>query len=151
MKKIFFSVVIAIMCICGFVFGGAGGIKPVRKLDAEERPFEIFLSQKRLDEYRQGHQNDFFNLTEEEYASYNAAFFQDNALVMFLTQGMSGSIKCVAEDMRLEDGKLYVKVKELSPSMHTMDLHYNTLAVSVPRGIAQDVTAVYIEAYRVDI
>lgn len=137
------------MCTTGFIFGGTG--KAVRNLDAEERPFEIFTSSEQLNEYRQTHPNDFFNLTDEEYDTYNAAFFSENAMVMFLTQGMSGSIKCIAEDTRFDDGKLYVKVKELSPPMHTMDLHYNTLAVSVPRDIAQNITAVYIESYRVDV
>lgn len=138
------------MCLCCFVFGAAGA-KPARKLDAEERPFEIFTTLAQLNEYRQSHEGDFFNLTDEQYACYDEGFFGKNALVMFLTQGMSGSIRCVAEECRLENTTLYVRVKELSPPMHTMDLHYNTLAVAVPRNTAKDITAVYVEAYRVEL
>ncbi len=151
MKKIFFTAVITIMCMCSFVFGGAGNSHSVRKLDAEQRPFEVFTTLEQLNAYRASHEGDFFNLTEEEYGKYDEKFFDENAVVMFLTQGMSGSIKCVAEKTRFENDKLYVTVKELSPSMHTMDLHYNTLAVSVSKDIVKDIKSVFIEAYRVDI
>lgn len=138
------------MCLCTFVFGGAFGY-PARNLEGEERPFEVFTSLEALNEYRLAHSGDFFNLTQQEYDGYDDEFFKQNALVMFLTQGMSGSIRCIAEDVRLENNTLYVKVRELSPSMHTMDLKYNTLAVSVPRAMARDICAVCIESYRVDI
>lgn len=143
-------VVITIMCLCSFVFGGAGFAQPV-KLDAEERPFVVFTSLEQLEHYRANHKGDFFNLTVEEYGNYGEAFFENHALVMFLTQGMSGSIKCVSESARLDDGKLFVTVKEISPSMHTMDLRYNTLVVSVPINIAQEIVAVYIQSYRVNV
>ena len=139
------------MCMCCFAFGGAGFAGSVRNLDAEERPFKVFAFLEELDNYRTSHRGDFFNLDDEEYSRYAAEFFADSALVMFLTQGMSGSIRCVAEDWRLEGGKLYVRVKELSPPMHTMDLHYNTLAIAVPRRVAGEFDAVYIEAYRVEV
>lgn len=148
MKKIIFTVVTAVMCM-GWFFGGAGN--SARKLDGDERPFEVFTDLARLNEYRARSEGDFFNLTDEEYSRYGEEFFVDNALVMFLTQGMSGSIRCIAEDARLEDGKLIVRVKEISPPMHTMDLHYNTLAVAVPKGIARDITAVYVESYREEV
>lgn len=137
------------MLMCAFVFGGASG--PIRKLDGDMRPFEIFSSVEELDDYRASHKGDFFNLTDEEYGKYDENFFREYALVMFLTEGMSGSIRCAAENYRVENSALYVRVKEFSPPMHTMDLRYNTLAVAVPRGIAKNIAAVYIEAYRVDV
>ena len=151
MKKIFLAAVITVMCMCCFVFGGTGFAKSVRDLDGETRPFEVFTCLDEMDAYRKNHEGDFFNLTQAQYASYTDAFFQQNALVMFLTQGMSGSIRCIAEDARLENSRLYVRVKELSPPMHTMDLHYNTLAVAVPQNVAHSVKSVCVEAYRVEI
>ncbi len=147
----FFVGALTVTMLCCFVFGGAGSASPVRKLDAEERPFEVFRSAEELNAYRAAHEGDFFNLSDEEYAMYDEAFFRGNALVMFLTQGMSGSIKCVAEDCRLQGSSLYVRVKEISPSMHTMDLRYNTLAASVPHSVAEKIKSVRIESYRVDV
>lgn len=138
------------MCLCAFVIGGTGFAKTFG-LDGEERPFMVFTDVDKLASYRASHEGDFFNLDEEQYAAYNEDFFETNALVMFLTQGMSGSIRCVAEQTRLENGALYVRVKELSPPMHTMDLKYNVLAVAVPREVAQQIKSVYIEAYRVEV
>lgn len=147
--KVLLWTVIVAMCLCAFVFGGAGA--PVRELDGEERPFEIFASVQELQRYRLSHEGDFFNLSEQEYGSYDDAFFQNNALVMFLSRGMSGSIRCIAESARLENSALVVRVKELSPPMHTMDLHYNTLAVAVPRAMARDITSVLVDAHRVEL
>lgn len=147
MKKFVWGVTLA-MCLCTFVLGGAG--KSARNLDGDERPFEIFTCEEELQRYRTDHDGDFFNLTDREYARFDKKFFQSNALVMFLTQGMSGSIRCVAEDFRLENNTLVVTVKELSPPMHTMDLRYNTLFVAMPRDLARNVTAVVIRSYRVE-
>ena len=82
---------ILIMCMTCLVFGG--GFAPVRDLDGEERPFRVFTSAEQLRQYRDGHEGEFFNLSEEEYNSYDEQFFREKALVMFLTQGMSGSIR----------------------------------------------------------
>ncbi len=147
MNKYVLGVLVIVMAFCGFTFGNAR----VRNLDGEERPFEIFTSVKQLEDYRAAHEGDFFNLADEEYALYGEEFFESNALVMFLTEGMSGSIKCFAEGVRFTDNKLYVTVKELSPSMHTMDLRYNALAVAVPASWAQSIREVRIEPYRVEV
>ena len=127
------------------------GVSPLRDLDGEERPFEVFCSLGQLDDYRQIHRGDFFNLTDEQYADFDEEFFRRNALVMFLSHGMSGSIRCEAEGAFLQGDKLVVRVRELSPSMHTMDLKYNTLAVAVEREQAAKIRAVVIDAYRVDV
>lgn len=130
---------------------GAGFAQPVRDLDAEQRPFEIFTSATQLADYRSSHEGDFFNLTDEQYALYDEAFFAGNALMLVLTQGMSGSIRCIAEGHTLDGSSLYLTVRELSPSMHTMDLHYNTLGVTLTPQEASAVKAVYIRSYRVDV
>ncbi len=123
----------------------------MRDLDGEERPFRVFTSAEQLRQYRDGHEGEFFNLSEEEYNSYDEQFFREKALVMFLTQGMSGSIRCIVQDAHREGTELIVTVKELSPSMHTMDLHYNTLAVALSRENACRVQSVRIKTYRVEI
>ena len=138
------------MCAGSFIFGGAFVREPY-DLDAEKRPFVIFRTLSQLEEYRSGHQGDFFNLSDEQYSVYDESFFKGNALLMFLTQGMSGSIRCEAESFRQENNSLYVKVCERSPLMHTMDLHYNTLAIAIPHSCAQHITAVYIESYRIKL
>lgn len=75
-------------------FSLGGNLASRADLDGDSRPFVIFYSLAQLDEYRQRHEGDFFNLTDEQYAQYTDAFFADNALLMLLTQGMSGSIRC---------------------------------------------------------
>lgn len=152
MKKIYISVVIIVMCLAAFAFGSGMGIASngfgtFNVTDANR--FKVFTTKTQLEEYVTTHEGDLFNLTEAELKNYDEKFFMDNALVMFLTDGMSGSIKVSCEGYKLVGEALHVNVKELSPSIHTMDLKYNTLTVAIPQELAKNITKVVIESHRV--
>ena len=153
MKKIIVSVGVVIMslvaCVFGAGFGGAQGGGTLNVSDANR--FAVFTSKQQLDEYATSHQGDMFNLSESERSKYDDEFFATQALVMFLTDGMSGSIKVSCEGYKLHGNELIVTVKELSPAIHTMDLKYNTLTVAVPKEIATSFTKVVLNSYRIDI
>ena len=154
MKKIFLTVVITIMCLAAFTFGGGFGIAKngggTFNTNDSNR-FVVFTSKAQFDQYVASHEGDLFNVPAGERERYNAEFFEKQALVMFLTDGMSGSIKVSCEGYKLLDNELHVTVKELSPAIHTMDLHYNTLCVAIPQEAAGSIAKVVIESYRVNI
>ena len=143
------------ICVSAFVFtgfgkGGAGGNGGTLNVTDANR-FVVFTSRAQLEEYARSHEGDLFNLSAAEREKYNDEFFATQALVMFLTDGMSGSIKVQCEGYELKNDELHVTVKELSPPIHTMDLRYNTLTVAVPQNIAAKVTKVVLNSYRVEI
>ena len=153
-KKLILTVVITIMCIMTFVFGagfggpiGGGGTLNV----SDNNRYVVFTSKAQLLEYVSSHEGDLFTVPQDELANYDDAFFAKQALVMFLTDGMSGSIKVSCEGYTLVGNELHVKVKELSPAIHTMDLRYNTLCVAVPQEVASSLTKVVIDSYRVQM
>ena len=138
------------MCLVAFAFGGGfGGIKNgVGTFNTtDSNRFVVFTSKVQLDEYVASHTGDFFNLSANELSRYDAKFFDTQALVMFLTDGMSGSIKVECEGYKLCGTELHVTVKEISPPIHTMDLKYNTLCVAVPQQCATTITKVIIDSY----
>lgn len=153
MKKFIVTVGVVIMSIVAFVFGaGFGGAQGGGTLNVSDaNRFVVFTSKQQLDEYATSHQGDFFNISESERSKYGDEFFATQALVMFLTDGMSGSIKVSCEGYKLQGNELHVTVKELSPPIHTMDLRYNTLTVAIPQECASKITKVVIDSYRVDI
>ena len=153
-KKIFFAVVITIMCMAAFTFGGGfgaanGAVGTFNTTDSNR--FVVFTNKAQFDEYVLNHEGDLFNVSQSQRASYDGKFFETQALVMFLTDGMSGSIKVSYEGYKLEGDALHVTVKELSPLIHTMDLRYNTLCAAIPQEIAGAFTKVVIDSYRVEM
>ena len=145
MKKILFTVVTIAMCLAAVVFGGG----TFNTTDSNR--FVVFTSKAQFDEYVLGHNGDLFNVSQDERGRYDAKFFEENALVMFLTDGMSGSIKVVYEGYKLKGNELHVTVKELSPAIHTMDLKYNVLCATVPQDVAKSISKVVIDSYRVEM
>lgn len=152
-NKIVLTVVITVMCLTAFAFGGGFGVaKGVGTFNTcDSNRFVVFLSLAQFDEYVTSHEGDFFNVPASERAKYDNKFFETQALVMFITDGMSGSIKVSCEGYNLQGSVLHVKVKELSPPIHTMDLRYNTLCVAIPQEIAGSINKVVIDSYRVEI
>ena len=141
------------MCLTAFAFGGGFGV--ANQGDGtfnttDSNRFVVFTSKAQFDKYVAGHEGDFFNVPAGERAQYDSKFFETQALVMFLTDGMSGSIKVSYEGYNLQGNELHVKVKELSPLIHTMDLRYNTLCAAIPQEIASSFTKVVIDSYRVE-
>ena len=155
-KKIFVTVVITIMCIAMFTFGAGFG-KPIGGGSGgtfnttDSNRFVVFTNKAQFDEYVANHKGDLFNVPAIEQGKYDAKFFETQALVLFLTDGMSGSIKVVYEGYELKGNELHVTVKELSPQIHTMDLKYNTLCAAIPKDNAGSFTKVVIDSYRVEI
>ena len=152
-KKLIFVAVIITMCMTAIIFGSGFGTAQegngtVNVTDSNR--FVIFTSKAQFDEYVVGHEGDFFNVPASERGKYDSKFFETQALVMFLTDGMSGSIKVSCEGYALNGSELHVKVKELSPPIHTMDLRYNTLCVAIPQSIADSITKVVIESVRLE-
>ena len=144
------------MCMAAFVFGS--GFGSGKKGDSvgtfnttDSNRFVVFTDKAQFDEYVAGHKGDLFNVPESERANYDSKFFETQALVMFLTDGMSSSIKVVYEGFKLQGSDLHVTVKELSPPIHTMDLRYNTIFAAIPQELASSFTKVVIESYRVEI
>ena len=152
MKKILFTAVTIAMLLMSIVFGsgmgyaGGGTFNPT-----DSNRFVVFTSKAQLVEYVESHQGDFFNVPQSERSNYDGKFFETNALVMFLTDGMSGSIKLVYEGYELCGNELHVTVKEISPPIHTMDLRYNTLCATIPQALAKSVQKVVIDSYRVEM
>ena len=141
------------MCLVAFAFGsGFGAAKQGDSVGTFEtndsNRFVVFTSKASFDEYVATHEGDFFNVPAGERSRYDAKFFQTQALVMFLTDGMSGSIKVEYVGYKLEGSELHVTVKEFSPLIHTMDLRYNTLLAAVPQQIAGSITKVVIDSVR---
>ena len=130
--------------------GGNGGASGTLTVTDANR-FVVFTSKAQLDEYCASHVGDLFTLPAEQRAAYDDEFFKSQALVMFLTDGMSGSIKVSCEGYEMKGGELHATVKEISPLIHTMDLHYNTLTVAVPQEIASTITKVVLNSYRVQL
>ena len=145
------------LCVSGFLFAGFGNGKggadgSVGTLNTtDSNRFVVFTSKAQLDEYAATHEGDLFNISASERAKYDDGFFATQALVMFLTDGMSGSIKVSCEGYELKGCELHVTVKEMSPLIHTMDLRYNTLTVAVPQTVANKITKVVLNSYRVEI
>ena len=129
------------MCLAAFVFGGGTFIT------TDSNRFVVFTTKAQFDEYVATHSGDLFNVSESERGQYDDKFFETNALVLFLTDGMSGSIKVFYEGYKLKGSELHVTVKQLSPLIHTMDLHYNTLCAAIPQEIATSFTKVVIDSY----
>ena len=157
-KKLFLTVVLIMLCLSAFLFAGfvkggsgegGGYVGTLNVTDANR--FVVFTSKSQLDAYVATHEGDLFNLPESERSNYDDKFFATQALVMFLTDGMSGSIKVQCEGYELKNDELHVIVKELSPLIHTMDLRYNTLTVAVPQEIATSIGKVVLNSYRVEI
>ena len=146
------------LCLSAFVFAGfgkggsgigGGSVGTLNVTDSDR--FVVFTSKAQLDAYVATHEGDLFNISESEREGYDDKFFENHALVMFLTDGMSGSIKVSCEGYELKNDELHVTVKELSPMIHTMDLRYNTLTVAVPQEIAKSINKVVLNSYRVEI
>lgn len=133
------------MCMTAFVFGG-GSFNPT-----DNNRFVVLTSKAQFDQFVATREGDVFNVPQGERSKYDGNFFEENALVVFITDGMSGSIKVVYEGYELKGGELHVKVKELSPPIHTMDLKYNTLCATIPQELANNVSKVVIDTYRVEI
>ncbi|MCH5157447.1 MAG: hypothetical protein J1G02_06210 [Clostridiales bacterium] len=155
-RKIVLMVVITIMCLAAFAFGGGFGIAKKGESvgtfnTTDSNRFVVFVTKAQLDEYVASHEGDLFNVPAGERGQYDAKFFETQALVMFITDGMSGSIKVSYEGYKLEGTELHVTVKELSPLIHTMDLKYNTLCAAVPQEVANSFDKVVIDSYRVEI
>ena len=153
-KKLIIVTVIIVMCLAAFTFGsGIGiaksGVGTFNTTDSNR--FVIFTSKAQFDEYVATHEGDFFNVPAADRAVYDGKFFETKALVMFLTDGMSSSIKVICESYSLQGNELHVKVRELSPQIHTMDLRYNTLCVVVSQEQASVINKVVIESHRIDI
>ena len=143
------------LCLSAFVFAGfgkggngGGSVGTLNVTDANR--FVMFTSKAQLDEYVATHDGDLFNISASERDKYDDNFFRTQALVMFLTDGMSGSIKVSCEGYELNGDELHVTVKEMSPPIHTMDLRYNVLTVAVPQEIATSISKVVLNCYRVN-
>ena len=146
--KIYLTVVLVMLCVSAFLFAGfkgegGGSVGTFNTSDGNR--FVVFTSKAQLDEYCLSHEGDLFNLSAEQRARCDDEFFKTQALVMFLTDGMSGSIKVSCEGYELKGCELHVTVKEMSPLIHTMDLRYNVLTV------AAQITKVVLDTYRVEI
>ena len=157
-KKLILTAVLIMLCTFAFLFGtgfalgGGGAPENSGTLNVSDaNRFVVFTSKAQLDEYCASHSGDLFTVPQAERASYDGKFFEGQALVMFLTDGMSGSIKVCCEGYELKNDELHVTVKEMSPPIHTMDLHYNTLTVAIPQAMAQSFNKVVINSYRVNI
>lgn len=134
------------LCLMAFAFGAGFSNGPVGTVNTTDcNRYKIFTNKEDLLNYVTSNHGDFFNISADQLAKYDDNFWVDNALVMFVTDGMSGSIKVVYEGYKLVQGELHVTVKELSPSIHTMDLHYNTLVAEVPQSIVDSITSVVID------
>ena len=145
------------VCLSAIVFGagfggigGAGGVGGTLTVTDSNR-FVVFTSKAQLDEHIASHEGDLFTLPVEQRSKYDDNFFETQALVLFLTDGMSGSIKVSCEGYELKGCELHVTVKDMSPMIHTMDLRYNTLTVSVPQDVATKISKVVLNSYRVQI
>ena len=146
------------LCMSAFVFagfgkGGAsgdGGSNGTFNVTDANR-FVVFTGKAQFDEYARSHEGDLFTVPAGERGKYDDGFFAKQALVLFLTDGMSGSIKVQCEGYELKGDELRVTVKEMSPLIHTMDLRYNTLTVAVPQDIASHINKVVLNSYRVEI
>ena len=154
-KKILFSVVLIMLCMTAIVFGagfgnGNGEAKGTLTVTDANR-FLVFTNKEAFDEYHASHTGDLFVVPADKRAAFDDEFFKSQALVMFLTDGMSGSIKVSCEGYEMKGNELHATVKELSPLIHTMDLHYNTLTVAVPKDTAASITKVVLNSYRVQI
>lgn len=153
-KKLFFTVVIFVMCMVAISVGSGFGM-PINGTGTlnttDSNRFVVFTDKTQFDNYVVAHEGDFFNVSTSERNRYNKKFFETNALVMFLTDGMSGSIKVSCDGYQLKEDGLHVTVKECSPQIHTMDLKYNTLCITIPQEIANCFSKVVIESYRVNI
>ena len=158
-KKLFFTVVLIMLCLAAIGFGGGFGIGGIGGAGGsvgtltvtDANRFVVFESKAQFDEYCASHEGDLFVVPVEQRAQFDDKFFETQALVMFLTDGMSGSIKVQCEGYELKGDELHVTVKEMSPMIHTMDLKYNTLTVAVPQQIAKSFTKVVLNSYRVEI
>ena len=154
-KKLIITAVFIMLCLSTFIFAGfgkGGGANAGGTLNiTDANRFVVFTSKSQLDEYAASHKGDFFNLSAEERAKFDEEFFAENALVMFLTDGMSGSIKVSCDGYELKGDELHVTVKERSPMIHTMDLRYNTLTVAVTQNEAKVINKVVLNSYRVEI
>ena len=142
------------MCLAAFAFGSgfAFATKGVGTVDTTDgNRFVVFTCKEQFDEFVASHEGDFFNVPAGERANYDGKFFETQALVLFLTDGMSGSIKVEYVGYKLEGNELHVTAKELSPLIHTMDLKYNVLCAAIPQEMASRITKVVIDSYRVDI
>lgn len=144
------------MCLSAIIFGsGIGFAKNGNSVGTfntmDSNRFVVFTSKAQFDRYVANHEGDFFNVSASERGKYDSKFFETNALVMFLTDGMSSSIKVSCEGYKLDGTELHVTVKELSPSIHTMDLRYNTLCVTIPQELASGITKVVIDSYRINV
>ena len=142
------------MCMAGFMFGsGFGGasndVGTFNTTDSNR--FVVFTNKAQFDEYVANHEGDLFNVPSGERAKYDSKFFETQALVMFITDGMSGSIKVSYEGYKMDGSELHVTVKESSPQIHTMDLRYNTLCAAIPQELASGITKVVIDSYRVEM
>ena len=144
------------MCLAAFTFSGGFGV--AKNGDSvgtfnttDSNRFVVFTSKAQFDKHVASHEGDLFNVPASERAKYDSKFFETQALVLFLTDGMSGSIKVSYEGYKLEGNELHVTVKELSPQIHTMDLKYNTLCAAIPQELASSFTKVVIDSYRVMI
>lgn len=154
-KKLLFTAVLIMICFSTIIFGGfgkGGGANASGTPNiTDANRFVIFTSKAQLDGYVASHEGDLFNISTEDRAKYDDEFFVQNALVMFLTDGMSGSIKVSCEGYELKGEELHVTVKERSPMIHTMDLRYNTLTVTVTQDEAKCIKKVVLNSYRVEI
>ena len=130
--------------------GGNGGASGTLNITDANR-FVVFTDKQAFDDYHATHKGDLFTVPAEQRAQYNDDFFKSQALVMFLTDGMSGSIKVSCEGYEMKGSELHATVKEVSPMIHTMDLHYNTLSVAVPKELATTIEKVVLNTYRVQI
>lgn len=141
------------LSISAFVFAGFGnGGDSVGTLNVTDaNRFVVFTDKAQLDEYVRSHEGDLFSVPSSERAKFDDKFFAKQALVMFLTDGMSGSIKVSCEGYELKGDVLCVTVKEMSPLIHTMDLRYNVLTVAVPKDVAMKINKVVLNSYRVEI
>ena len=154
-KKLIFLVVIIMLCLSTIIFagfgngGGANASGTLNVTDANR--FVVFANKSQLDEYVASHKGDFFNISDSERSKFDDEFFAKYALVMFLTDGMSGSIKVSCDCYELKDDELHVTVKERSPMIHTMDLRYNVLTVAVTQDEAKNISKVVLNSYRVEI
>ena len=156
-KKLFFTVVLIMLCMSAFVFAGFGkgnggasdSVGTFNTTDSNR--FVVFTGKAQLEEHLASHEGDLFTLPANERGKYDDKFFEKQALVMFLTDGMSGSIKVQCEGYELVGDELHVTVKEMSPPIHTMDLRYNTLTVAIPKAMATSFNKLVLNSYRVEI
>ena len=151
-KKLIFSVVLIMLCVSAFVFAGfgagGGGVGTLTVTDSNR--FVVFTSKAQFEQYHATHTGDLFVVPVAERAQYDEEFFATQALVMFLTDGMSSSIGVQCEGYQWKGSELHVTVKELSPPMHTMDLRHKTLTVAIEQSKASSINKVVLHSYRVE-